>query len=108
MAIGFRLSANSNDNQAEALRNTITPNGCAPGSPANPNCASLLNAAQRKDSDRNWSAAGMVVAGMALVAVPVYWYWPRPNSSSAQGASNLRLNASLGSQYSGLGISSDF
>ncbi len=31
MAIGFRLAANSKDNQADDLRKKVGPNGCAPG-----------------------------------------------------------------------------
>ena len=108
MAIGFRVAANSNDDQADELRKKVGPNGCAPGAPPNPDCAALMDKAKSKDSDRNWSTAGIVLAGMALVSVPIYWYWPRQGASGAAASTNLRLKGNVGSNYSGVALSGDF
>ena len=54
MAIGFRVAANSNDNQAAELRAKVGPNGCSAGTQSTPDCAALLDTAQSKDRDRNW------------------------------------------------------
>ncbi len=45
---------------------------------------------------------------MALVAVPIYWYWPRGNTTGAGGGTSLRINANLGSRDSGVMLSGDF
>ena len=107
-AIGFRVAANSKDSQADDLRAKLGANGCAAGTQSTPDCAALLDAAQGKDRDRNWSTAGMVLATMALLAVPVYWYWPGRASKASFAATKLRINGSVGSQYFGVLLSREF
>jgi hypothetical protein len=108
MAIGFRLAANSKDDQADQLRTKVGPSGCAPGATPNPDCAVLMDTAKSKDSDRNWSTAGIVLAGMALVSVPIYWYWPRAGTSASLTSTNLRVKGNVGTNYSGIALSGNF
>ncbi len=108
MAIGFRLAANSNDSHAQDLRARIGPNGCAAGMPPNPDCAELMDTAQSKDRDRNWSTAGIVLSVMTLAAVPVYWYWPQITKARSAESGRVRLTGAVGSHYSGLALTAGF
>jgi hypothetical protein len=108
MAVGFRLAANSNDSHAEQLRNSVGSSGCAPGMPPDPVCADLMETAKSKDRERSWSAVGFVVSAVALAAVPVYWYWPRPNTGRTDTAGRMRVGGSIGPGYSGLSIGAGF
>jgi len=108
MAIGFRVAANSNDTHAEQLRRQVGSNGCAAGAPANPRCSALMDTARSKDSDRSWSAVGIIISAAALAAVPVYWYWPRSHAGQASRSGRVRLGAEAGFGYSGLSVGASF
>jgi len=105
--IGFRLASNSKYDDAKALVAKNGAYGCYGVSSTD--CATQKTAWQSKDRDRNLSTAGFIVAGAALLAVPIYWYWPRSNGSSRfTSASTIRLRGSIGSQESSVWLSGEF
>jgi len=103
--IGFLLAANSKRDEATALMDQNGRYGCyGIGSTS---CTDQKNAWQAQDLDRNLSTAGFVVAGAALLAVPIYWYWPRHRGSDTS-SSAIRVRGSVDAQSRGLLIAGEF
>jgi len=105
-AIGFEVAASSKADSASSLRAHTGPSGCADGTASSSDCSALHDAQRGKDRDHNWAAAGFVLAGVAAVATPIYWFWPRSNSTTSQarvwfhaGASPAGGNVWLSGQF---------
>jgi len=95
-AIGFELAASSKDDTARSLRGRTGPSGCAAGGGVSAtDCGALHDALNARDRDHNWATAGIVLAGVAAIATPLYWFWPRSNATAADGGvSSVTVRAS--------------
>ena len=106
--IGLDLAANSKYDDAKALQNQVGPTGCANGTRYPSQCADLRATTKSGDRYQNWSTVGFVAAGAALIATPIYWFWPQ-NESAIGSARVLRhISANIVPQYSGLSLSGEF
>jgi hypothetical protein len=106
--IGLALSANSKYDDANALQNLVGPAGCTSATSYPSQCADLRSATKSGDRYQNWSTVGFVAAGAALVATPIYWFWPRKKSTTASAGMLRHIGASVMPQYSGLSLSGEF
>jgi len=111
-AVGFGVgialiaSSNSSYNEAQALQRQVGPAGCVNTSQGP--CAALKSATDRGDQRQNWAAVSLVAAGAALIATPIYWFWPREKSEKANGRAQLRIRGNVGQRYSGLSLVGEF
>jgi hypothetical protein len=105
-AIGFGLAAKSNKTDAQNLAARNGLYGCGTGIALPSDCRSQDDALQSEDRNHNWSTGGLVVAGVAAVAIPVYWLWPR--TAKGDSASNIRLYTSVGTGSSWVSIGGGF
>jgi hypothetical protein len=88
--IAFKLSANSHEDDANALRDRLGPGGCVGEAGSSPECAALRSNVDSANTMNGLSTAGFVVAGVALVATPVSWLlWPRPKSATVARVSGI-------------------
>jgi len=103
--IGFRLSANSSYDDADALRNKNGAQGCADGTAPASDCTAQTDANKSGDRKTNVSTVAFGVAGAAVVGTAVYWFWPR---SSATEKASPRVQGSIGQGGGFLSISGNF
>ncbi len=87
-AIAFELAASSQGDTAHSFRERAGSTGCADGSASARDCSAQRDALDSKKHDRNWAAGSLVLAGVAAVATPVYFFWPR--SRGARGEDSER------------------
>ena len=106
-AIGFRIAANSKDSDAKALLQRLGAGGCQAPTSRKADCAKLLDTAQSKDRYANWSTAGFVVAGAALVATASYWFWPRADDGKMSGGP-VHLNVTASASRSEVWMTGEF
>jgi tetratricopeptide (TPR) repeat protein len=113
-AVGFGVgialiaSSNSSYNEAKALRRQVGPAGCVNTAYSQGLCADLKSATDKGDQRQNWGAASLAVAGAALIATPIYWFWPRQKSEGAGSRAQLRIGGSVGQRYSALSLVGEF
>ena len=103
VGIGFLLSANSSQKDADQLRSTLPgPNACGPGSPYADECAALHDKNSDVDRARTIEIVGFSVAGAAAVGTALYLLWPHSHGhghghalghAHAQGSSNSNSNS---------------
>jgi hypothetical protein len=105
--IVFRMAANSKYDDARSLSSKNGLYGCYGFSSSD--CGSQKSAWESKDRDRNISTAGFIIAGAALLAVPIYWYWPRSGGNSPSATTSaIQLQSSIGSREAKLWLSAEF
>jgi hypothetical protein len=108
-AIGFHFAANSQHDKLQSYRDKNGASGCSNGTASASDCAAQWDAGKSVERDRNWSTAGIVVGGTALVATALYWFWPREKSSAAQREhKSLQVTGSIQSKGSGIWVSGEF
>jgi len=113
-AIGFGAgivliaSSNSSYYEAKTLQRQVGPAGCANTAYSQGPCAALKSATDKGDQRQNWGAVSLVVAGAALIATPIYWFWPRERSEGAGNRAQLRIRGTVGQRYSGLALVGEF
>jgi hypothetical protein len=105
-AIGFGLAAHSNKKDAQRLATMHGEYGCGAGSSPPGECSAQLDALRKQDRYYHWSTAGIIVAGAAAIAVPVYWFWPRGNTSAS--ASNVHVVTGTDSRSSWISLAGTF
>lgn len=103
--VGFRLSAASSYDDADALRRKNGPQGCANGTAAPADCAAQREANETGDKRVNMSTIAFGVAGAALVGTAVYWFWPRQSESES---ASPRVHGSIGQHGGFLSLSGNF
>jgi hypothetical protein len=88
VGVGFLLSANSSQKDADRLSGQLTMTGganpCGAGTPFGDDCATLHNDNKAIDRSRGVEIAGFAVAGAAAVGTVVYLLWPHSNASAAR------------------------
>jgi hypothetical protein len=100
--IGLRLTSNSDDDRAKTMLAGVGIGGCSNPAVHQSECAALSDKLNSVDRARNWSTAGFVVGGAALVGAAIYWFWPRGESSTlrvdggvGQGVGTIMLKGTL-------------
>lgn len=106
--IALIASSNSSYNEAHALQRQVGPAGCVNPAYSQGPCAELKAATDRGDQRQNWGAVSLVAAGAALIATPIYWFWPRNKSEGAANRAQLRIRGSVGQRYSWLSLVGEF
>ena len=105
--IGFRIASNSKYDDAKALSNKNGQYGCF--NVVSNDCTAQRSAWESKDRDRNISTTGLIIAGVALVSVPIYWYWPRSRAgASSRAVSLFQIRSKVDAHEAGLWISGIF
>jgi hypothetical protein len=94
-AIGFKLDQSSTDDKADKLRNSVGTNGCGVGSLHPNECSAIADAANTRDRDSKFQVIGLGLAGTALVATSVYWFWPRSSTDFKAGSITIGIHASV-------------
>jgi hypothetical protein len=106
--IGLELASNSKYDDAKTLQNQVGPTGCANGTSYPSQCAALRATTKSGDRYQNWSTVGFVAAGAALIATPIYWFWPQKKSTNGSARILRHISTSIMPQYSGLALSGEF
>jgi tetratricopeptide (TPR) repeat protein len=106
--IALLASSNSSYSQAHALQRQVGPAGCVNTALTQGPCADLKSATDKGDQRQNWGAVSLVAAGAALIATPIYWFWPRNKFEGAPNRAQLRIHGSLGQRYSWLSLVGEF
>jgi hypothetical protein len=105
--IGFRLASNSKYDDVKALSQKNGPYGCYGVSSST--CVAQHDDSIKVDRYRNISTAGLIAAGIALVAVPVYWFWPRGSTKSTTIATkSLELHSGFDTAGAGVWLKGEF
>ncbi len=108
-AIVFRLNADSQFNNAQALQTQLARRGCMGAAAQSDACAALDAAAESGDRSRNISTVGLVVAGAALAGTLAYWFWPsHGEKATSPTTSRIHIGAGLSDHGSGLVMSGDY
>ncbi|HTA93509.1 MAG TPA: PEGA domain-containing protein [Polyangiaceae bacterium] len=108
-AIGFALASSSKSDAASSLRDRVGRSGCADGTASAGDCTALQDALSAKDRDRNWSTAGIVLAGVAVVATPTYWFlWPHSSPTRESRSRGVGFRASANPAGANVWISGQF
>jgi len=95
--IGFSVAASSDADTLAQLRDKNGTSGCADGSASPADCSAQLDAARSHDKHKNLAMASAIVGGIALVAIPVYWFWPRTeHAANAVRSTGVRLRGAVG------------
>jgi tetratricopeptide (TPR) repeat protein len=88
--IAFKLSANAKEDHAQTLRDRLGPGGCVGEAGSSPDCAALRSDVDGANTMNSLSTTGFVVAGVALVATPVWWLLsPRSQSPTMARVSGV-------------------
>jgi len=106
--IALIASSNSSYNEARTLQRQVGPAGCANTAYSQAPCTELKSATDKGDQRQNWAAVSLVAAGAALIATPIYWFWPRAKSERATSRAQLRIRGNVGQRYSGLSLVGEF
>jgi hypothetical protein len=85
--IGFTLSANSKESEAEDIRKTTGGSGCAPPA-SSPDCDRLSDLEKSEDRQSTFGTLGFVVGGVAAATALGYLLWP--DSGPATAATRTR------------------
>jgi tetratricopeptide (TPR) repeat protein len=85
VGLAFTLSANSEEDDADELRDRLEATGGCSREGAPPECADLKDQRDRVDSSRNLALGSFVVGGVAAV-VAGYFYWDALSHRSRVGA----------------------
>jgi hypothetical protein len=101
-------SSHSSYDDARAVQNQVGPAGCVNNAKNQSLCAELKSATETGDSREKWAIAALATAGAALVAVPVYWFWPRKKPVDNSARAEWRIRGSVAPHYSGLSLVGDF
>jgi hypothetical protein len=105
--VAFDLAASSDTDRAAALQAKNGDSGCSNGTAAMSDCAAQRDALKSHDSNRNLAVASAIVGAVGLISIPVYWFWPRDETTTnTSGASGFRLRGSFG--IGSLSVSGDF
>ncbi len=105
--IGFRVASDSKYDDAKALRDKNGPDGCY--GVTSSTCATQHDDSIKVDRYRNISTAGLIAAGVALVAVPIYWFWPRGSTKPAAIATkSIELHSGFDTRGANFGIKGEF
>ena len=97
------MTLSYNDNAKTMLAN-VGVGGCSNPAIHQSECAALSDKLSSTDRARNWSTAGFVVGGAALVGTAIYWFWPH---NSSEG-STLRVNGDIGNGLSSIALEGSF
>jgi hypothetical protein len=104
--VGFHFAAAADSRRADELRADMSAGSCTGGPGAPAGCAALRDAAAERDHHVNLSTAGFVVAAVALVATPAYWFlWPAP---ARQDTGSVRVSGGAGPQGGELRLIGEF
>jgi tetratricopeptide (TPR) repeat protein len=106
--VALLASSRSSYHDAEALQRQIGPAGCLNSANNQMACADLRSATDKGDQRQNWGAVSLAVASAALIATPIYWYWPHKNTEQPTSRAQLRIRGSVASKYSGLSLVGEF
>jgi hypothetical protein len=86
--IGFRLSANANDDHANSIRARLGQGACAGSAGSSADCTTLRDDVEGENRAETLSTIGFVVAGIAAVATPIWWLLtPRAKQAPPVGMS---------------------
>ncbi|HEX2673606.1 MAG TPA: PEGA domain-containing protein [Polyangiaceae bacterium] len=95
--IGFGLAASSDAETLAHLKDKNGPSGCADGTASPSDCSAQLDAAHSHDTHRNLAVASAVVGAVAVVAIPIYWFWPRArHPAEAARPNGFRVRGAVG------------
>lgn len=87
VGVAYFASANSNQNEADALRNQLSaraPNACGAQTLYPSECAALQDKHSRVDRARTAEVVSFAVGGAALVAALLYLAWPHSGNGTAR------------------------
>jgi tetratricopeptide (TPR) repeat protein len=101
-------SSSSSYDDARAVQNQVGPAGCVNNAKNQSLCAELKSSTETGDSREKWAIAAFATAGAALVAVPVFWFWPREKPVDNSARAEWRIRGSVAPHYSGLSLVGDF
>ena len=95
--VTFGTMASSDAETMQQLREQNGAYGCGDGTAAGGDCAAQHDAAVSHDKHRNLAIASGIVGAIGLASIPVYWFWPRAESSTgAKGAPRFRMQGAIG------------
>lgn len=103
LGIGYTLSANSTESEAQDLDASMGSDTDCSLTPEDQDCSKLRSLAESVDSDRNISYVGFGVAGAAAVATMLYVFWP-----SEQKTGRLKGGFVAGAHHAELLLSGSF
>lgn len=106
--IGFKLDEQAQRRDADKLRAAIGPNGCVNAALHSNDCQSLVDSSKTIDHDRSWVAAGLIIASVAAIATPLYWFWPRSPGHNPSRTSSIQFRSGVGPNGATVLVSGEF
>ena len=95
--VGFALAASSDAETLAHLKDKNGTSGCADGTASPSDCSAQLDAAHSHDKHKNLAVASAIVGAVAVVAIPIYWFWPRDrHTAEAARSSSFRVRGAVG------------
>lgn len=95
--IGFSLAASSDAETLAQLKDKNGTTGCTDGTAAPADCSAQLDAAHRHDKHQNLAVASAIIGAVGVVAIPIYWFWPRSeHATEATRSSGFRVRGAVG------------
>jgi tetratricopeptide (TPR) repeat protein len=95
--IGFSLAASADAETLAHLKDKNGTSGCADGTASAADCGAQLDAARSHDTHKNLAVASAIVGGVGLVAIPIYWFWPRAGHTAESAHGNgFRMRGAVG------------
>ena len=93
----FGAMASSDGETMQRLREQNGAYGCSDGTASASDCAAQHDAAAGHDTHRNLAIGSAIVGAVGLASIPIYWFWPRAETSPAAKASaGLRMHGAVG------------
>jgi hypothetical protein len=95
VGLGFTLSANSEEKEADELSSGLGPSACAPNGGGSPSdCAELKDKRESVQTSRNVAIGAFVVGGVAALAAG-YFYWDALSHRPEQSARRAKPLSAL-------------
>ena len=106
--IGFTVSANGKESDADAIRKATGPSGCAMPAAA-PSCDRLRELESSEDRQSTLGAIGFVVGGVGAAAALGYLLWPAdPPPTATSSHRRVKAIPALGPKSAALIVSTSF
>lgn len=107
-AVGFKLAASSDGNEAARLAEKNGRSGCYGAAASSSDCLAQREAAEGKDRYNNWAFASALVAGAAALGTSAYWVWPRSSEQREAQPKKVRLSGAALPGTAGVWLSGSF
>lgn len=105
--IYFNAKAKSESDKGDALLEELGRDSCnRPRSSRVAPCSQLMDHRESQDKARNWSTAGFVLGGAALIGTATYWLWS--GRTSHRSAKHLRVDGNATPQGTWISLAGEF